>query len=30
MFAGYLFERQYRPAYKHHVPYVKGIPLQSI
>ena len=30
VFAGYLFERQYRPVYEHRIPYVKGIPLQSI
>ena len=30
VFSGYLFERQYRPAYEHRVPYAKGIPLQSI
>ena len=27
---GNLFERQYLPVYEHQVPYVKGIPLQSI
>ena len=30
MFTGYLFERQYQPVYEHRIPYVKGIPLQSI
>ena len=30
MFADYLFEREYRPAYENHVPYEKGIPLQPI
>ena len=30
VFADYLFERQYCPVYEHHVPYVKGIPLQPI
>ena len=30
VFTRYLFERQYRPVYKHCIPYVKGIPLQSI
>ena len=30
VFTGYLFERQHRRVYEHSVPYVKGIPLQSI
>ena len=30
VFAGCLFEPQYRPLYEHWVPYVKRIPLQSI